>query len=45
MNKLSIRTEAEIKQVFDSLKTKTESPDLMLLENIDIRLAYLCNFK
>ena len=42
MDKLPIRTEAEIQQVFDSLKTKTESPDLMTLENIDIRLAYLC---
>lgn len=42
MNKLPIRTESEIKQVFDSLKTKTESTDLMLSENIDIRLAYLC---
>lgn len=42
MDKLPIRQEDEIQQVFDSLKTKTESPDLMTLENIDIRLAYLC---
>lgn len=42
MDKLPTRPAEEVKQVFESLKVKTENPDLMLLENIDIRLAYLC---
>lgn len=42
IQKLPTRTKEEVKQLYDSLKAKTESKDFQLPENIDIKLAYLC---